>query len=333
MKLFALCTLACAATALAQPADNSLLVCDSTADTVSIHEPDTGSYVQFFCSIPQIYGTARLPKEALRVGSEVWVSDQSQGNIMRFDLEGTYLGDFAGPPQGLNNVRGFEVADGKCWATCGSGTYAGNVVVFDQATGAFLFAVNVGGSPFDCTLVNGEILVPNSSTGDIDRVGLDGSVLGKFVDSVSADNPLDFPQQVRVTGQDILVAEFSGTFEFFRFDAYGTLLQSVDTSPVGGLRSVFRLNNGDYFITNGTGGHVFNGSTSTVVFTGSGQYINRFGPPCVADFNNDGFPDAIDYDNFVSMWLASDPGADMNADTFIDAIDYDIFVSSFVSGC
>lgn len=51
-----------------------------------------------------------------------------------------------------------------------------------------------------------------------------------------------------------------------------------------------------------------------------------------ADFNNDGFADAIDYDTFVHWFLADRYGADLNADGFVDAIDLDLFIAFFVTG-
>lgn len=52
-----------------------------------------------------------------------------------------------------------------------------------------------------------------------------------------------------------------------------------------------------------------------------------------SDINNDGFVDAIDYDLFISAWLASDISADFNADEFVDAIDYDLFINAWLSNC
>lgn len=54
---------------------------------------------------------------------------------------------------------------------------------------------------------------------------------------------------------------------------------------------------------------------------------------CAADFNLDGFVDAIDYDRFVEAWLNLDLSADLNKDEFIDAIDLDYFIQHFVGSC
>jgi|GEM_PF-3077246 len=58
---------------------------------------------------------------------------------------------------------------------------------------------------------------------------------------------------------------------------------------------------------------------------------------CTADFNNDGFVDGFDYDDFVACFEGSPcpPGedADFNNDGFPDGFDYDDFVTAFENGC
>ncbi|MCC6229818.1 MAG: hypothetical protein IT432_11390 [Phycisphaerales bacterium] len=55
--------------------------------------------------------------------------------------------------------------------------------------------------------------------------------------------------------------------------------------------------------------------------------------PCTADFNADGFVNALDYDEFAGFFELADPGADINADGFVNALDYDVFASAFEAGC
>ncbi|MCC6229679.1 MAG: hypothetical protein IT432_10670 [Phycisphaerales bacterium] len=54
---------------------------------------------------------------------------------------------------------------------------------------------------------------------------------------------------------------------------------------------------------------------------------------CPADFNQDGFVNALDYDGFASLFEVADPGADFNNDGFVNALDYDEFASHFEAGC
>lgn len=324
-------TLVCGSVAFAE---DFLLIVDSGSDTVIKCDSATGGFLSTLCTMP-VVGSAATPKEALQVGSEIWVSDQLQDNVVRFDANGVYLGVVVGPAQGLDNVRGFEVAGGKIWVTCGSGTYAGQVAVFDQSTHEFLFSVNVTGSPFDCRLFNGEILVSNSATHDIDRISLGGVILGKFVDSTGADQPLDFPQQITPSGGDVLVAEFSNPAEIFRFSSEGVLLEAIDTAPQAGVRGVYRLTNGRYLFTNGSGVYTYAPGEGTLpLIGGSCQYINRYLiPTCPADFDGDGFVTGADFDAFVQAFEAGDSAADFDGDGFITGIDFDEYVQAFESGC
>jgi len=62
----------------------------------------------------------------------------------------------------------------------------------------------------------------------------------------------------------------------------------------------------------------------------------RFTVSARADFNNDGFLDIFDYDEFVNCFEGNClPGtnADFNGDDFVDIFDYDDFVFRFEAGC
>ena len=55
------------------------------------------------------------------------------------------------------------------------------------------------------------------------------------------------------------------------------------------------------------------------------------------DFNNDGFLDFFDYDDFVACFEGGGcpcgRTADFNGDDFVDFFDYDAFVEAFQTGC
>lgn len=76
------------------------------------------------------------------------------------------------------------------------------------------------------------------------------------------------------------------------------------------------------------------GSISTPSMGGFGIYN---APPCIADFNNDGFVDFFDFDDFISCFegVACPPSRDpdFNGDGFVDFLDYDEFVIQFERGC
>jgi hypothetical protein len=59
--------------------------------------------------------------------------------------------------------------------------------------------------------------------------------------------------------------------------------------------------------------------------------------PCPADFNEDGFLDFFDYDDYVTCYEGGPcpvgKDADFNGDGFVDFFDYDDFVAAFERGC
>jgi hypothetical protein len=54
---------------------------------------------------------------------------------------------------------------------------------------------------------------------------------------------------------------------------------------------------------------------------------------CPADFNEDGFLDFFDYDDFVKAFETGDIVADYNEDQFLDFFDYDAYIEAFEAGC
>ena len=86
----------------------------------------------------------------------------------------------------------------------------------------------------------------------------------------------------------------------------------------------------------GAGGSWAGAFTTCADNNGNGQ-ADICEPPCIADFNGDGFVDFFDYDDYVNCFETGvcPPGtsADFNGDGFADFFDYDDFVRSFESGC
>ena len=54
---------------------------------------------------------------------------------------------------------------------------------------------------------------------------------------------------------------------------------------------------------------------------------------CPADYNQDGFLDFFDYDDFVAAYETGTGNADFNGDGFVDFFDYDDFVLAYEVGC
>ena len=72
-------------------------------------------------------------------------------------------------------------------------------------------------------------------------------------------------------------------------------------------------------------------SAALGVWTGDGA------APCLVDWNQDGFVDFFDYDDYVNCFetgtCVGHDTADYNGDGFVDFFDYDDFVNAFENGC
>jgi hypothetical protein len=73
--------------------------------------------------------------------------------------------------------------------------------------------------------------------------------------------------------------------------------------------------------------------TLTAATYGRGVWRTPLAAACPADYNDDGFIDFSDFDDFVTAFESGDPAADFNNDGFLDFTDFDDFVSAFEAGC
>jgi sulfatase modifying factor 1 len=64
-----------------------------------------------------------------------------------------------------------------------------------------------------------------------------------------------------------------------------------------------------------------------------GFRVSRSVSSCASDFNDDGFLDFTDFDDFVTAFESGDPASDFNNDGFLDFTDFDAFVAAFETGC
>jgi hypothetical protein len=237
------------------------------------------------------------PKEAIAIGGEVWVSDQVADAVHRFGLDfvsPTYLGSITTDASGntLDNIRGlgddtYFNAGRTVFLTRFHGTPAlRGTVVIDAPTATptgFFPAPATSGSFFDVEPIgNGEMLVSNSATDDIERYRRsDGAFLGTFAQN------LTLPQQVArmVDGSIVTVASVAaaGVEGVYHFNSDGTLRRYIDTSPLEAMfgaqtpQGAHAMSGGDYLI--GASDGVFRYSVATNTFTEiiggvSGQYVN-----------------------------------------------------------
>ena len=209
-------------------------------------------------------------KEALQVGDQIWVSDQLRDVIYRFGLDGAHLGTIGN--SGLDNIRGMEVVGDQVWVTnAGSNQGApGNSLVFiDIATTSIVGSAAANGSTWDIINYNGQLLVSDSTSENLEIYDLSGNFVSVFHDSDGLSG-IDFPQQMFAKANgNVLAAGFSLPSGVYEYDSMGNSLGIVAGDGFG-PRGVLQLGNGEIMWTNGAGFWVSGGN----VFGGSGQYLN-----------------------------------------------------------
>uniref|UniRef100_A0A7V2ZM15 T9SS type A sorting domain-containing protein n=1 Tax=Ignavibacterium album TaxID=591197 RepID=A0A7V2ZM15_9BACT len=256
-----------------------LLVPDWTADKVIKLDPITGDLIDANFIVAS--GPLQSPKQAkLSPQGFITVSDQISDLVQKFDTIGTYLGFFA-PAGGVNtaildNIRGHNYRpNGNLVVTVGSSANQNSVAEFDNAgnyLGQFITTGSGGlNSPFDIVFRSNDVLVDGSSSNKVHRYDLNGNYLNDFVSS-----GLAFPQQIHLEGNgNVSVAGFSSPSALYVYDSLGALINSYNV--VTGLRGAYKLPNGNYIVTNGTG--IYEISTSnvlvrTIVAGVSAQYVD-----------------------------------------------------------
>ncbi|NUQ53935.1 MAG: hypothetical protein HUU19_14725 [Phycisphaerales bacterium] len=319
-----------------------VVVVDSGNDGAGLFDASTGESVDGAWIRYSDWGldtVAGTPKDAIRVGNQLWISDQIQDAIHRFTLDPfapQYLGSIRA---GIDNIRGMEFRDGVVYV-CNAGTSNGApgpaLVLFNRS------GVNLGyftvGDPFDVMYQpsTGELLVTNIAEESVDRYSLAGTFLGLYHDSDGV-NGIDFPQQAAVDPSgtnDIYVAGFSLPTGIY---GYKNGAQTAFV-PIGGPRGIAPIADDQFLFTAGDTVYVLDPATglTEAVYSdsnGSFQYANVITFYCPADVNADGFVNGDDYDAFASAFDVADAEADFNGDGFVNGDDYDAFASAFDGGC
>jgi hypothetical protein len=218
--LVSLITLAATPAASAQ-----FLICpDSSMDRVMLLSSYDGTLIALDFIVDDLTSTnydLQLPRDAIQVWNEIWVSDQLSDQIVRFDLSGAFKSKITG---GLDNITGMELVGNIVYVANGGTANGapGNAIVMFSTTGQNLgnFAAV---APTDIVGFNGELLVTNNTGDDIDRYTTAGVYLGKFYDS-NGTTQLNFPQQVNVNSvtNHVWCAGFANPGGLYEYDAAGT---------------------------------------------------------------------------------------------------------------
>lgn len=223
----------------------------------------------------------RNPWDVIQVGGQIWVSDFTSDQLIRFDSFGNWIATIS---VGVDALRGMALASNGNIYVCNNGSQhqaPGNAVIAFNSSGVklFHFAVN---APADVLERNGELLVSNSLNHDIERYSFTGTYLGAFHASTGV-SAINIPGQLAsIAAGKVLAAGTSGAFTqgIYEYSSVGAQANfwNIGAAPQG----VAELDNGDILFADGTGLHIYVRSTGIVsdVLTGfAAQFINPFGPP------------------------------------------------------
>lgn len=297
---------------------------------VVLLDPTDGSVIDptFIDLTPLAQGT---PKALVQVGDELWISDQLEDRIDRFDLSGVYLSTLGGqmPNGGLDNIKGMEVVNNaEVWVTnAGSNNDApGDAIVrFDLAGNNLGFFTTSGtDSTFDVIDVGGEVYISYiGGESKIERRDYSGNVLGNIVE----EGVVQFIQQLELdsSNNSVYAAVFStlggnpsGLYEFAISD--GAILNYWGAE--GNLRGVAALDDGNILISNSGGVSILDPGTgiATPISTESGQYFGRIDlnpctpPPAPTGDSNQTFTEGATIEDIVVnppdvSWFATENDA------------------------
>jgi hypothetical protein len=333
------CTGLIAAPAMAQ---RQVMAINGTAMKLVLLNPADGSMINAsFISGATGAQAWTTPRDCLQVGSEIWISDQGSGHIWRYSLAGAPLGSVA---SGINNNRGMELVGNTVYlANFGTGSGAPGQAIIRLNTSGVIQSNFPVSDPFDVLAFNGDLLVSNIATDDIDRYSLAGTFIATWHNS-NGTTGINFPEQLaRTSTGGVIAAGFSSPAGIYEYNSVGTQVNYFNQGT-GGIRGVFELDSMDILYTDDNGIHVYSraGQSSSNVATGFvGAYINIvvFPAACYANCDGSTAPpilNANDFQCFLNRFAAADSYANCDGSTaspVLNANDFQCFLNAFAAGC
>lgn len=338
IRLATLLALSMAIGVLGQAQQSFLLIPDWTNDRVCAFSPVDGSLINANF-IPTNRDLFDSPKHALPTPSgTILVSDQLKDAIHEFDGFGNYIRTIANiTNNGIDNIRGMAIREGKLYVTVGSGSLQNTIQRFNlDGTGQETFIGANLSSPFAIYFRENDMLVSNSNNPElIRRFDLNGAFLGQW-----GSTSIRFPQQItRRSNGNLLVACFSPPAGIYEFDAAGNQVASYAVSS--GPRGAYELENGLILFTDGAGVKVFDpnapnpaNTVQTIFSQGNFHYIERY-DILPGDVDRNRCVDDADLLRVLFAFGQTGSGLpeDLNGDNTVDDADLLLVLFNFGSGC
>ncbi len=242
-----------------------LLIPDSLSDTVGMYDPFDGTYLGVLIDGSGMFST---PVNAVP-GPDglIYVSDQIEDTVYRFNMDGSFFDVFADASDGLNNIRGIDFYNGNLYVTSGDDY----VAAFDGPHSRLPDFINDGSDPFDILFLDDGSALLADIQGSTDNVRLynpDGTLNSVLF-------TVNFPEQISVDSKlpgGFLNASFSGD-TVTDFDADGSI---YGTWFFNDGRGVFRLGNGNLLLTAGDGVWEMDPSTGNLLENENPGVSGRF---------------------------------------------------------
>jgi hypothetical protein len=220
---------------------------------VGMYSPVDGTYLGDLIDGTGLFNT---PRNAVQgPDGNIYVSDQSNDSVFRFDISGTYIDTFIDASAGVNNIRGIDFRGTHLFVTSGDDY----VAEFDDTGTRLADFINDGSDPFDILfLPDGRSLMSDiqGSTDNIRLYNIDGSFNSVIF-------TVDFPEQVQFDSDtDYLNAAFTDDVvtEF-------NLTGPVSSVSFSSGRGIYRLGNNNYLATSGSGVYELDPGTGTIITT------------------------------------------------------------------
>lgn len=311
----------------AQPVGDFIAVvgtADNMRKVVLFNYEDGSMAVDNFIDLTLI--TTGTLKQICRIEDELWVSDQTQDKVHRFQLDGTYINSIGGTTtSGLDNLRGLRQIDNQVWL-CNAGTQngaPGNAIIQLNTDGEVVGNFPVDGSPWAFLPYTDDHVLISFSTvsGFLSQIAVFDKN-GNYLNPFNVPGNLNFIQQFSKTQNgDYLAASFSNASGgqpsgVHRLDSQGNFLTTIAGTSGMGPRGCWELGNGNVIWTNGSGIHIANttSGTSQLVYPGQFHYSERliFGPGAAELPFSENFEvlppegwEAFNFDNGGEEWMPS----------------------------
>jgi hypothetical protein len=284
-----------------------------------------------------------------------------------------FVGNRHGNALGLGSISRFTLsADGSTTTSAGNFTVPGMIGVHELAyntrtdelfaatvnDGIFRFRFDAAGNPVPngsfargrrfrgvVAHPNGRFLHATAASGVIYRFALDTGPTPTELPSISLPGASNLHFFCLSTdGRHAYVGDINASRVYrLRLGSEGELTLDQTVNSPAAIDLTFSPDGDEMFVGNhfqgGITRYLYNRSADTWTQSGfiptssMGSFGTYNAPPCLADFNRDGFLDFFDFDDFVLAFEAGELNADFSGDGFVDFFDFDEYVRQFEYGC